>query len=358
MAAQLEPAEMVRIEPFAGATFGATVTGADLERLSGEEWEEIEAAFHEHALLLFPGQQAMGARRDGDDGVIRFAARFGDVQNDLPITNIDAETGETMELDEYGIQILRGNEDWHVDQTFQRVQAKAGILFAYESPEQGGQTGFADMRAAYEALDGGLRDQVQSLHAFHSLKYSTARRGHFPEQEQQLYDSTGQKIERTSKRDLVPLNGDVWGNNTAYFRPLVKQHPVTGRPSLLIGRHAFGIPGMSPSESEAFLAALLADAVQPPRVCAHQWQAGDMIVYDNRCLLHRACDYDGEHPRVLRSIRIAGDPETESSLPPPSSSSELLLEELERLRVRTPPMLSALPYEGWPGEAQPGQAKL
>ena len=79
------------------------------------------------------------------------------------------------------------------------------------------------LRAAYEALDGGLRDQVQSLHAFHSLKYSTARRGHFPEQEQQLYDSTGQKIERTSKRDLVPLNGDVWGNNTAYFRPLVKQ---------------------------------------------------------------------------------------------------------------------------------------
>ena len=235
------------------------------------------------------------------------------------------------------------------------MQAKAGILFAYESPEQGGQTGFADMRAAYEALDGGLRDQVQSLHAFHSLKYSTARRGHFPEQEQQLYDSTGQKIERTSKRDLVPLNGDVWGNNTAYFRPLVKQHPVTGRPSLLIGRHAFGIPGMSPSESEAFLAALLADAVQPPRVCAHQWKAGDMIVYDNRCLLHRACDYDGEHPRVLRSIRIAGDKETESSLPPPSSSSELLLEELERLRVRTPPMLSALPYEGWPDEAQPGQ---
>ena len=107
---------MVRIEPFAGATFGATVTGADLERLSGEEWEEIEAAFHEHALLLFPGQQAMGARRDGEDGeedgVIRFAARFGEVQNDLAITNIDAETGETMKLDEYGIQILRGNEDW------------------------------------------------------------------------------------------------------------------------------------------------------------------------------------------------------------------------------------------------------
>jgi len=324
----------MRITPCAGATFGATVTDVELNTITPAEWSDLEEAFHQHALLIFPGQQALGARRDRNDGLIEFAARWGSVQNDLQITNLDADTGRVLPLDEYGVRILRGNEDWHADQTFQQVQARAGILFAYETPAAGGETGFADMRAAFRALDAPTRTRVETLSAFHSLKYSTARRGHFPEPPEQegRPDLAGQRPP-SRKRELVPLNDDVWGNNTAYCRPLVKIHPVTREPSLLIGRHAFGIPGMAARESEAFLARLLAEAVQPPRLLAHRWQPGDLVLYDNRCLLHRACDYDGDAPRVLRSVRIAGDPRTEGALASPIDTEELLAQEVERLRV-------------------------
>ena len=98
------------------------------------------------------------------------------------------------------------------------------------------------------------------------------------------------------------------------LRPLVKMHPVTGRPSLFIGRHAHAIPTLTSEESDALLDCLLARAVQPPRVYRHRWEPGDLSVWDNRCVLHRACEWDLTEPRVMRHTRIAGDPATESAL--------------------------------------------
>lgn len=92
---------------------------------------------------------------------------------------------------------------------------------------------------------------------------------------------------------------------------VVKVHPETGRPSLVIGRHAYGIPGMDPAESERLLTELVDFACQPPRVYHHRWAPGDAVVWDNRCLLHRACPWDMNEPRVMYHSRIAGDPETE-----------------------------------------------
>ena len=102
----------------------------------------------------------------------------------------------------------------------------------------------------------------------------------------------------------------------APLRPLVKLHPVTGRRSLFIGRHAFGIPGLAADESERLLDQLLDFACRPPRVLRHRWQPGDLAIWDNRCVLHRARPYAPRVPRVMHHTRIAGDPATESGLRP------------------------------------------
>jgi alpha-ketoglutarate-dependent taurine dioxygenase len=96
----------------------------------------------------------------------------------------------------------------------------------------------------------------------------------------------------------------------------VKVHPVTGRRALFIGRHAFGIPGLAADESERLLDQLLDFACHPPRVLRHHWQPGDLVIWDNRCVLHRARPYDPRVPRVMHHTRIAGDPATESGLRP------------------------------------------
>ena len=95
------------------------------------------------------------------------------------------------------------------------------------------------------------------------------------------------------------------------MRPLVKIHPETGRPNLVIGRHAYGIEGLSAEASEKLLTDLLEFSCQAPRVYQHQWQAGDAVLWDNRCLMHRACSWDLREARVMYHTRIAGDPSSE-----------------------------------------------
>ena len=94
----------------------------------------------------------------------------------------------------------------------------------------------------------------------------------------------------------------------------MKIHPATNVPSLYIGRHAYGIPGLSEADSEALLTQLVEDACQSPRVLTHSWTPGDVVMWDNRCVLHRARPYDYNQPRVMRHVRVTGDPATESGL--------------------------------------------
>ena len=143
-------------------------------------------------------------------------------------------------------------------------------------------------RSGYEALDADTRSQVESLSAYHSLYHSQARAGYTEEEygDYQGYGFFGQE---------PPL------------RPLVKTHPETGRKSLLIGRHAYGIPGMSAAESEQLLNELLEITCQPPRIYHHQWSKGDAVVWDNRCLLHQACPWNMNEPRIMYHTRLAGD---------------------------------------------------
>jgi alpha-ketoglutarate-dependent taurine dioxygenase len=265
------------------ATLGATVTGVKLGALDVSTWKAIEAAFHTYALLIFPAQYP--SHRDQ----IAFGRRFGEIEHIIgdmdiiPISNQRVD-GSLLADDEPAMQIMRGNEGWHTDSSYMQLSAKASILSAHVVPPTGGETEWADMRTAYEALDDATRERIAELSAYHSIRYSQARIG-----------DTGPGIGYGYSVDEPPL------------RPLVKIHPVTGRPSLFIGRHAYGIPGLDPEESEKLLDDLLTDACQPPRIHQHAWRAGDIVVWDNRCVLHRARPFDHGQPRVMKHTRISGD---------------------------------------------------
>jgi len=272
------------------ATLGAVVTGVRLDDLSPADWRAVEDAFHAYAVLVFPAQHL---RRDEQAS---FGRRFGAFDSlvaetgTVPISNLRPD-GKLRAAQDPIMGILRGNEGWHTDSSYMPIAAKASILSAEVVPMDGGQTEWADMRAAYDALAPELAQRIEGLAARHSLVHSQA-----------VIGEKAQGFRYGYEGHAPPL------------RPLVKRHPVTGRRSLFIGRHAYGIPGLAADESQRLLEELLAFACQPPRVFGHRWQAGDVVLWDNRSVLHRARPWDPAEPRVMHHTRIAGEPATESGL--------------------------------------------
>lgn len=272
------------------ASFGAVITDIKIAAMDASEWTAVEDAFHEYAALVFPGQHLSEAEQ------IAFAERFGNMELLRPdptkkavdISNKKADGG-VLNQQNARFKTLRGNEGWHTDSSYMPLAAKASILAAIQVPSSGGETALADMRDAYDKLDEETRGKIEGLAAYHSLYQSQAKNG------------------------FTFKTGDGYGYHTkgAPLRPLVKTHPVTGRKSLFIGRHAYKIPGMDREEGQALLDDLLDFATRPPRTYAHKWQPGDVMMWDNRCILHRACPYDHSEVRIMRHTRVAGEPESE-----------------------------------------------
>ena len=273
------------------ATLGAVITGVNLAALDAGQWQAIETAFYEYAVLFFP-QQHLSAQAQ-----LEFAQRFGDIEvlvegmKTVPIANKGPD-GALLEADSERMKLLRGNEGWHTDSSYMPLAAKASVLSAHVLPSAGSQTEWADARAAYDALDSATRTRIANLNAHHSYFYSQGKLGH--------------------KVEVGAAYGFFEGESP--LRPLVKVHPVTKRPALYLGRHAASIVGMEQAEAEALIAQLNGFICQPPRVYTHHWQAGDVAVWDNRCLLHRARPYDYREERVMMHTRIKGNPASESAL--------------------------------------------
>ena len=268
-----------------GATCGAIVTDLDLAHLDDASWRELYATFLQYGVLVFPGQHLSEEAQES------FARRFGPAEKLSPrqdghtlIFSNTKPDGTLAQPHEVQYQILKGNEGWHTDSTYMPLASKASMLAALVIPPEGGETEFADMRAAWDALDQSTQRKLEQLSAYHSLYYS---------QEQAGFQHT---------------TDNMYGfhDKGAPLRPVVKTHPETGRKSLYTGRHAYGIPGMDRAESDALLRDLLANACQPPRTYLHTWTVGDIVVWDNRCMMHRARPYDLNAPRVLRASRISG----------------------------------------------------
>lgn len=281
------------VEPL-NLSFGAVVRGLKLSTLDDDNWQALHACWLQYGLLIFPEQHLSREQQ------IAFARRFGPLEFEMAaISNVKADGSLRKEADNDDVvKVLKGNMGWHADSTYMTVQAKGAVFSAEIVPKTGGQTGFADMRAAYDALDDELRSKVEQLSAYHSLYYSQAKLGHVVNKPGQSGDYSGYGFHAGP----VPL------------RPLVKVHPETGRKSLAIGRHAHNIPGMGKQESEDFLQSLTDFACQPPRVYHHDWKPGETVVWDNRCLLHRATPWDMNEPRIMWHSRLAGDPVSEAAL--------------------------------------------
>mgnify|MGYP001282189812 FL=1 len=305
-----------KIEPIADKVFGAVVSKISLAELDDATFAELYRVFLDYGFLVFP-EQFLSEQQN-----IEFGQRFGELEfGALPLANQhrndDGEFKQMIDVDTQRMRTNIGNEAWHTDSTYWPISSKCALLSAVKVPKQGGQTELADMRAGFAALPDDLRQRVQMLSAFHSTEYSQANDlGDFPQ------------------RDKSSIY-----HGEAYLRPLVKTHPETGIRNLFIGRHAFGIPGLKREESRLLLQTLLEHVVsEPQRVYQHQWREGDLLVWDNRALLHRACPYDYSEPRVLIGTRVAGDIPSELAYypddPRAKAGREALACELDILRAQ------------------------
>ena len=276
------PSEPFHVEPL-DATFGAMVTDLKLTELDGRAFAELYETWLEYALLVFPTQHL------SNDEQIAFAKRFGELEFELTaLTNVKEDGSIRTSDDDDMVKILKGNMGWHTDSTYMPVQAKGAVFTAHVVPSKGGETGWADMRAGYRDLDTAMKEKIADLSAYHSLYYSQKKFGEMKDKEDSEYFGYG-------------LHGQE-----PPLRPLVKMHPETRVTAMTIGRHAYGIPGLSEEESGELLRDLVEFTCQEPRVYQHSWHPGDLVVWDNRCLMHHATTYNSAHIRHMHRTTICG----------------------------------------------------
>jgi taurine dioxygenase len=266
---------------------GAEVSGIDLSgRMDDDVFGALYQAFLRYQVLLFPPQDLPPQRQ------VEFARRFGEVQvhvmnqyhaDGYPelyrLSNLDADGKPT------GHHPDKGTLAWHTDGSWQRVTGQATIIYGEVMPQSGGETHFCDMYGAYERLDASWKARIASLRAVHNLDFSRTRRhGEDPLTEAQ----------RLAK---PPVD-----------HPIVRTHPQTGRKCLYLGDHAEYILGMPYDEGRALIEELNALAVHPDLTYEHRWQARELLVWDNRCVMHRATAYDAAtQGRVIRRCTVLGE---------------------------------------------------
>jgi alpha-ketoglutarate-dependent 2,4-dichlorophenoxyacetate dioxygenase len=273
---------------------GGRVSGVDLTRpLSKEDVAAIEAGMDEHAVLVFHGQAVtdeqqqafsrnFGPLEDARGGNITKPGdkRLPEGMND--VSNLGKD-GKPLPKDSRQHLFNIGNMLWHSDSSFRAIPAKYSLLSARVVNPHGGNTEFADMRGPYDDLDAATKAEIEDMVCEHSLMYSRGSLG--------FLDYTDEE-----KRMFKPVR-----------QRLVRTHPVTGRKSLYLSSHAGAILGMSMPEARILLRDLTEHATQPKYVYAHKWQLHDLVIWDNRQVLHRVRRYDATQPRDMRRTTVAGD---------------------------------------------------
>ena len=284
----MEAAPPFEVTPLASG-FGARITGVRLATIGDEAFAALYRAWLDYGFLIFPGQFLT------KDQQVAVGRRFGPLEfTIIPISNV-RDDGRLREPDDAWVRVLKGNQGWHVDSTYVPVQARGALLSAHVVSPDGGGTEWADTAGAYDALPAELKARIEGLSAFHSMRRSQAL--------------TGDDYRRGEE------HGGYGADVPPPLRPLVKTHPETGRRALTIGRHAFGVPGLSEPESEALLDELITRASRPEHVWVQRWRPGDVAIWDNRRTMHRGQPWDVSRPRVLYHTRLAGDPVTEFAPP-------------------------------------------
>lgn len=266
---------------------GAQIDGVDLAQdVSAELFSSLYGAFLTHQVLLFRDQDIPPGRQ------VAFARHFGEVQihvmnqyhaGDYPelytLSNLDANGKPS------GKHPDRGTLAWHTDGSWKQRSGQATIIYSDEVPAAGGETHFCDMYAAWESLSSERQQLLLPLRAVHNLDFSRTRRHRVD------------LMTEEQKRATPPVT-----------QPVVRMHPQTRRIALYLGDHAEYIEGMPYDEGRALIETINAQAIDPSRVYEHRWRPGDLIAWDNRCLQHRATEYDASTVRrVMRRCTIIGE---------------------------------------------------
>ena len=276
---------------------GARVEGVDLAGpVDKPTFARIFEAFQEHSVLVFHDQHLT------DEQQMRFSERFGPLEQTLVATgredrlhpnlvdlsNVDPDHDDRlMDWSDRRMMYQSGNQLWHTDSSFKPVPAMASLLSGREVPPAGGETEFCSMRHAYATLPETTRRELEGRVVVHSILYSrsTIAKG---------------LLDPEHERGLPPVR-----------QALVRANPVNGRKSIYIGSHAWYIEGLPYAESRRLLDDLLAHTTRPETVFQHRWKQWDLVMWDNRCVLHRGRPWDSSrHRRIMRRTTIAGEANT------------------------------------------------
>ena len=267
----------ITVEP-AHPLFVGRVTGVDLRQpVDPATFAAIEAAIDRHAVLIFPGQPI------DDEQQIAFTSRFGPLEGAAKailkgtrprlrseiadVSNLDEDDRLLGETDRRRLYSL-GNRLWHTDASFRKVPARYSLLSARVIPPEGGETEFADLRAAYDALPDNTKRRLDGLVAEHSIWHSRGL-------------AADLELDDEERAALPPVPQTV-----------VRTHPGSKRRTLYLAAHAFRIRGLPEADGASLLADLTEFATQPRFVYTHRWTVGDLVMWDNRCTMHRGRAYD------------------------------------------------------------------
>jgi alpha-ketoglutarate-dependent 2,4-dichlorophenoxyacetate dioxygenase len=277
--------------------FVGEVSGVDLTKpLTKDEARAVEDGMDKYAVLVFHGQDIT------DDQQKAFALNFGERENPRggnitkpedsrlnsglnDVSNLGKD-GKPLPPDSRVHLFNLGNCLWHSDSSFRPIPAKFSLLSARVVNPNGGNTEFADMRAAYDALDADTKAEIEDMICEHSLMYSRGSLGFldYTEEEKQLFKPVLQRLVRT--------------------------HPAHGRKSLYLSSHAGAIKGMTVPEARVLLRDLNEHATRPEFVYVHKWTLHDLVMWDNRQTMHRVRRYDQSQPRDMRRATVAGSQPT------------------------------------------------
>jgi alpha-ketoglutarate-dependent 2,4-dichlorophenoxyacetate dioxygenase len=255
----------------------AAEIGVDLAHLSSEDVASIKQAFWKYAVLIFPEQHLT------EEQHVEFATHIGPIEPSIGAYRPEAKLRLRPDLVDISNLTHRGqiwgenskvrglnlgNRLWHTDSSFKYLPARASLLYARSIAPIGGHTEFADMRAAYDALPDGMKHQLEGLVAEHALAYSRMRTGftNFSESE---------------RKELPPVP-----------QVMVRRIPENGRKSLYIASHIGQVLGMSDAEGMALVDGLIALATQRQFVYTHRWRLHDLVMWDDRCTMHRGTEFD------------------------------------------------------------------
>jgi taurine dioxygenase len=279
---------MLEVRPTGGA-LGADIVGADLSRpLTSAEFGVIHAGWMAHLVLRFREQRLT------DEQLMAFSRNFGALDGNPRHAAAEGRAGNAGFVNVISNVVENGKAigglghyeaKWHTDMSYNQVPPMASALYALEVPPIGGDTGFCNMYSALETLPHDLRARIEDLNCVHDSSLN----------------SVGQL--RVGFEDVADPR-----RTPGAVHPLVRTHPVTGRRCLFLGRRRNAyIPGLDVAESERLLDALWHHATGPEHCWSQQWRVGDLVLWDNRCTLHRRDEFDGTARRIMHRTQISGD---------------------------------------------------